>query len=102
MKTIAKILSMVMAICLVACCFTGCGSNYTADNTEFVIGVSGPLTGGAAVYGVAVQNSAQMAVETLQDEMFLGEKDFNEAKHGNCSSYGKVITMAETTNIFVA
>lgn len=48
------------------------------------------------------ENSAQMAVEALQDEMFIGEKDFNEAKHGNCSSYGKVITMAETTNIFVA
>ena len=65
MKTIAKILSVVMAICLVACCFTGCGSNYTADNTAFVIGVSGPLTGGAAVYGVAVQNSAQMAVDEI-------------------------------------
>ena len=26
------------------------------------------------------ENSAQMAVEALQDEMFLGEKDFNEAK----------------------
>ena len=48
------------------------------------------------------ENSAQMAVEALQEEMFLGEKDFNEAKHGNCSTYGKVITMAETTNIFVA
>ena len=48
------------------------------------------------------ENSAQMAVEALQDEMFLGEKDFNEAKHGNSSTYGKVITMAETTNIFVA
>lgn len=48
------------------------------------------------------ENSAQMAVEALQDEMFLGEKDFNEAKHGNCSTYGKVINMAETINIFVA
>lgn len=48
------------------------------------------------------ENSAQMAVEALQDEMFLGEKDFNEAKHGNCSTYGKVINMAKTTNIFVA
>ena len=48
------------------------------------------------------ENSAQMDVEALQDEMFLGEKDFNEAKHGNCSTYGKVINMAETTNIFVA
>ena len=53
-------------------CFTslvGCGEskekNYTANNKEFVIGVSGPLTGGAAVYGKAVQNSAQMAVDEI-------------------------------------
>ena len=65
MKKIAKFLSLVMALCLVACCFTGCGSNYTAENTEFVIGVSGPLTGAAAVYGVAVQQSAQMAVDEI-------------------------------------
>ncbi|MBQ8203134.1 MAG: ABC transporter substrate-binding protein [Clostridia bacterium] len=65
MKKIAKFISVVMALCLVACCFTGCGSNYTAENTEFVIGVSGPLTGAAAVYGVAVQNSAQMAVDEI-------------------------------------
>ncbi len=65
MKKFAKFLSLVMALCLVACCFTGCGSNYTAENTEFVIGVSGPLTGAAAVYGVAVQNSAQMAVDEI-------------------------------------
>ena len=65
MKKIAKFLSLLMALCLVACCFTGCGSNYTAENTEFVIGVSGPLTGAAAVYGVAVQNSAQMAVDEI-------------------------------------
>ena len=65
MKKIAKFLSLLMALCLVACCFTGCGSNYTAENTEFVIGVSGPLTGAAAVYGGAVQNSAQMAVDEI-------------------------------------
>lgn len=65
MKKIAKFLSLVMALCLVACCFTGCGSNYTAENTEFVIGVSGPLTGAAAVYGTAVKNAAEMAVEEI-------------------------------------
>jgi branched-chain amino acid transport system substrate-binding protein len=42
-----------------------CGANYTADNTEFVIGVSGPLTGPAAVYGVAVQQAAQLAVDEI-------------------------------------
>ena len=67
MKTVFKkitvlAMSCVMAFGLIAC---GGGANYTADNTEFVIGFSGPLTGDAAVYGVAVNNSAQMAVDEI-------------------------------------
>ena len=62
-KTIALILSLVLCIGL----FAGCGgeTNYAANNTEFVIGVSGPLTGGAAIYGQAVANAAQMAVDEI-------------------------------------
>lgn len=65
MKRIARILCVVIAVAML---FTlaSCGkASYTANNTEFVIGVSGPLTGPAAVYGVAVQNSAQMAVDEI-------------------------------------
>ena len=40
-------------------------NNYTKDNETIKIGVSGPLTGGAAKYGVAVKNSAQMAVDEI-------------------------------------
>ena len=61
-----KFLALALAVIMVAAMFTGCGSkNYAADNTEFIIGASGPLTGAAAVYGVAVQNSAQMAVDEI-------------------------------------
>ena len=61
-KTIALVLALVLCIGL----FSGCGaSGYTAKNTEYVIGLSGPLTGEAAVYGVAVKNSAQMAVDEI-------------------------------------
>ena len=61
-----KLLSLVLAVVLCAVAFVGCGeTSYTANNTEYVIGVSGPLTGAAAVYGVAVQNSAQMAVDEI-------------------------------------
>lgn len=65
-----KLLAMVLALAMVAC-FASCGDNSTTtsktgDTTaEFVIGMSGPLTGGAAVYGVAVKNSAQMAVDEI-------------------------------------
>ncbi len=64
-----KLLSMLLAVVLVAAMAIGmvsCGeTNYAAENTEFVIGVSGPLTGGASVYGVAVANSAQLAVDEI-------------------------------------
>ena len=61
-KTIALVLALVMCIGL----FSGCGaSGYTAKNTEYVIGLSGPLTGSAAVYGTAVKNAAQLAVDEI-------------------------------------
>jgi len=65
MKNFTRIASVVV-IAVMLFCLTACGSTgYTANNTEYVIGVSGPLTGPAAVYGVAVQNSAQMAVDEI-------------------------------------
>ena len=67
-----KIFALIMAVMMVAAVFAGCapsggsaGSGYTAKNTEYVIGVSGPLTGAAAIYGQAVANSAQMAVDEI-------------------------------------
>ena len=61
-----KFLAMMLAVIMVAAMFTACGSKgYTSENTEYVIGASGPLTGAAAVYGVAVQNSAQLAVDEI-------------------------------------
>lgn len=60
-KTFAAVMALAMILGLTACG----GKNYTAKNTEYVIGFSGPLTGPAAVYGVAVQNSAQMAVDEI-------------------------------------
>ena len=49
-----------------AACFAGCGGNNYADkNTEYYIGASGPLNGGAAIYGTAVKNAAQMAVDEI-------------------------------------
>ena len=61
-----KFIALFMAAMMIMAMFAGCAATkYTADNTEFVIGVSGPLTGAAAIYGVAVQNSAQMAVDEI-------------------------------------
>ena len=58
-KAFAVVLAAAMLFSLAAC-----GSS-TANNTEYVIGFSGPLTGPAAVYGEAVKNAAQMAVDEI-------------------------------------
>lgn len=61
-----KIFALVLSVVLSLGLFAGCGSvNYAENNTEFVIGLSGPLTGGAAMYGTAVANSAQMAIDEI-------------------------------------
>lgn len=62
------VLVVLMALACFASCSGGSGSNYAKNNTEFYIGASGPLTGGAAVYGIAVKNSAQMAVDEINAE----------------------------------
>lgn len=48
------------------------------------------------------ETSAQMATEALQNEMQMTDRSFELAKYGNCSAYGKIISMAEATNIYVA
>ena len=65
----AKVLSILLALALcigVVAMFASCGeTNYAENNTEYIIGVSGPLTGGAAMYGVAVKNAAQLAIDEI-------------------------------------
>ena len=60
-KAVAAVMALTMVFSLAACS----KNNYTANNTAYVIGFSGPLTGPDAVYGVAVQNASQMAVDEI-------------------------------------
>lgn len=65
-----KFLALLLAAMMVTAMFAGCAggkTNYAAKNTEYVIGVSGPLTGGAAIYGQAVKNAAEMAVAEINE-----------------------------------
>ena len=62
MKVISLILAMAMVIGMCGI-FAGCEKK--EESTTFKIGVSGPLTGGASVYGIAVKNSAQMAIDEI-------------------------------------
>lgn len=54
-----------MAASLLAGCGGSGASGSSASGDTFKIGVIGPLTGGAAAYGTAVQYSAQIAVDEI-------------------------------------
>lgn len=86
-----KLVSLMLVLSMVAALLAGCGNKTAANNgaeagtegaanaegTEdaaggsaatgegFRIGGIGPLTGGAAVYGIAVKNGAQLAVDEI-------------------------------------
>lgn len=63
-KAMKKMIAVMMAAAMAAAC--GCGtSNYTADNTEYFIGGTGPLTGDAASYGTSVQKGIQIAINEI-------------------------------------
>ena len=61
-----KLLSVLLTVVMAASMLAGCGGagNKGGDDT-FKIGVIGPLTGGAAAYGQAVQYAAEIAVEEI-------------------------------------
>ena len=64
--TLAAALTVGSVFSLASCGKKG-GTNYAENNTTIKIGVSGPLTGGAAMYGKAVQHSAQLAVNEINE-----------------------------------
>ena len=60
-KVFVKILALCLCLVLASGALVACGDK----NDTYVIGLSGPLTGGASVYGVAVKNAAEMAVAEI-------------------------------------
>lgn len=63
-KTIGLVLAGAMVLSLAAC-GQGNGGGAQDDGTTFRIGGIGPLTGNNAIYGNAVMNGAQMAVDEI-------------------------------------
>ncbi len=65
MKKAKKIISLALAAVLSASCLAGCGAGEKSEN--LVIGGSGPLTGSAAQYGIAVKNATELAVNEINE-----------------------------------
>lgn len=80
MKNFVKRIAAAALSAAMVCSLAGCGDNNSSSNSnysgtnnsgnsasggELVIGGIGPITGGAALYGIAVQNGTQLAVDEI-------------------------------------
>ena len=73
-KTLCLLLALVMVVGMLAGCGSNAGNSADSETAApanndgtpaFKIGCSGPLTGGAAIYGTAVVNAARIAVDEI-------------------------------------
>ena len=120
-----KVLSLVLAVSMVLSLAACGGSKDTASTTDssaassaeasgsdtFKIGATGPITGGAAIYGNAVKNGIQIAVDEIneaggingyqidynfQDDEHDAEKAVNA--YNNLKDWGMQVLIGTTTS----
>lgn len=64
-----KFISVMLVAAMAVTALTGCGSNSSSsskkDADKYYIGGIGPTTGATAIYGTAVKNGAQIAVDEI-------------------------------------
>lgn len=63
-----KVVAMLLTAVLAISCLSACGSNGGSKSTVIKIGGQGPLTGGAAIYGLACQRAAEIAVDEINEK----------------------------------
>ncbi|HPF29128.1 MAG TPA: ABC transporter substrate-binding protein [Lachnospiraceae bacterium] len=66
MKTMKKVMSLVLVSVLTLSMMVGCGNTETAATT-WKIGGIGPVTGDASVYGQAVKNGMELAINEINE-----------------------------------
>ena len=112
MKKAMKLISVAAAAAMILTSFTGCGSNGTESTNgggkgAIKVGGIGPITGAAAIYGQAVKNAAEIAVEEvnakgdIQFELKF-EDDENDAEkavnaYNNLKDWGMQVSLGTVT-----
>ena len=114
MKKLVKITSSVILSAMLALCLAGCGagtgtgsSGDGSSQAVIKIGGIGPITGPAAIYGQAVKNGAEIAIDEInakgdlkfelkfQDDENDAEKAVNA--YNNLKDWGMQISMGTVT-----
>ncbi len=100
-----KILALVAASSMLVACG---GSGGSGDSNTFKIGISGPLTGDNAVYGNAVKNAVELAVEEVNEkdgiqlefkmEDDVADPEKSPTAYGSLKDWGMQIGLATVTS----
>lgn len=119
MMKFRKAIALFAAVAMVATSFTACGSKDAASSNDaestgeavFKVGGSGPTTGGAALYGLAVKQGAELAVKEINEaggingvmidfQMEDDEADAEKAlnAYNNLKDWGMQMFMGTTTS----
>ena len=106
MKNFKKVLAALVAAVMMSVCFASCNAEKA---TGIRVGGIGPITGGAAIYGQAVENAAKLAVEEInaldsdvkfefkmQDDEHDAEKSVNA--YNTLKDWGMQILMGTVTS----
>lgn len=109
-----KCMSIILVVAMAMTMLVGCGSKAASSSASadtFKIGGIGPITGGAAVYGIGVMNGAQVAVDEInaaggingyqiefnfQDDELDNEKSVNA--YNTLKDWGMQILMGTVTS----
>ena len=111
MKKTMKLLCLILALAMMISCLSACGSKTeepaaeepaaeepAAEGGELMIGGVGPLTGDYAVYGCAVRDGAQIAVDEINAAggvngmtLTLNFQDSQGDPESAVSAYGKLM-----------
>lgn len=107
-----KCMSIILVVAMAMTMLVGCGSSKSSASSDtFKIGGIGPITGGAAVYGIGVMNGAQVAVDEInaaggingyqiefnfQDDELDNEKSVNA--YNTLKDWGMQILMGTVTS----
>jgi len=85
-----KIIALALAVLMAVSMFAGCQSAGDKNDNVIKIGMTGPLTGGAAVYGTAVKAAMEIAVAEInakggiQFELNCMDDEHDPEKAVNC------------------
>ena len=102
-----KLVCVILAVIMIAS-FAACSSKPAAGSSALKIGGTGPLTGGAAIYGNAAKQGAEIAVEEInalggmqielkyEDDTHDAEKAVNA--YNALKDWGMVVSLGSVTS----